>query len=157
MQVFRRKSEGKGSLTPPFTLLMDEDASSKHFSLNDSTPISAHNVDHSQPRSCGTTNTLADVRHMKCEMKEDIGCLLCRRSSTSCYQCEIRTPPAPKNLFVTSSTRMKVSNSNPFAPLAWPWLWVWLVSFLILNPPMTDAKFVEGYLKTAEVRNSFHF
>lgn len=60
--------------------------------------------------------------------------------------CVIATPP-----------KMSTRDSASSGTSKWAWVWACLVFFVIYSPSATEAKFIEGYLKTAEVRNVLNF
>lgn len=56
---------------------------------------------------------------------------------------------------IVTPPKMSTGDSTSSGPSKWAWLWACLVLFVVHSPSATEAKFIEGYLKTAEVRNAF--
>lgn len=58
---------------------------------------------------------------------------------------------------IATPPKMSTRDSASSGTSKWAWVWACLVFFVIYSPSATEAKFIEGYLKTAEVRNVFNF
>lgn len=58
---------------------------------------------------------------------------------------------------IATPPKMSTRDSASSGTSKWAWVWACLVFFVIYSPSATEAKFIEGYLKTAEVRNVSNF
>ncbi|XP_063601279.1 transmembrane protein 145-like [Penaeus indicus] len=51
---------------------------------------------------------------------------------------------------IVTPPKMSTGDYTSSGPSKWAWLWACLVLFVVHSPSATEAKFIEGYLKTAE-------